>query len=304
MKILVTGGAGFIGSHIVDTLIDKGAKVIILDNLKTGLIQNINEKADFVKGDILNQKLISNILTDCDTIYHLAAFTSVPESFIKKDECISINQVALNNILSISSKKNIKKIILSSSSAVYPDDKIGPFDEISLTNPTSPYGITKLYGEKILKMWSKEKEVRSGISLRYFNVYGPRQEANSDYASVIPKFLNKIKQDEPIVIYGDGNQTRDYIFIDDIVNVNLLALDIQSYNCFAVGTGIEISINQLIELIKKISNKKITILFDSLPKGDALRSCAKIDKIKNHGINSFVKINDGLKMTWQSIINE
>jgi UDP-glucose 4-epimerase len=303
MKILVTGGAGFIGSHIVNSLVKKGAQIIVLDNLKTGLIENINNKVDFIEGDIQNEKLLNKILDDCDTIYHLAAFTSVPESFINKKECISINEIAFKSILSISANKKIKKIILSSSSAVYPDDAIGPFNEESLTSPTSPYGKSKLYDEKILNEWCKEDEIRSGVSLRYFNVYGPRQEANSDYASVIPKFLNKIISDQPIVIYGTGDQTRDYIYVNDVVNANLLALKLSSYRCFVVGTGLELSINELVDLIKITTNKNFQILYDTLPPGDALRSCADINKIKSHGLSSYTNIKDGLQSTWESIVN-
>ena len=303
MKILVTGGAGFIGSHIVNSLVEKGAKIIVLDNLKTGLIKNINNKVDFVEGDIQDEKLVDKILDNCDTIYHLAAFTSVPESFTNKKECISINEIAFKKILAISASKKIKRIILSSSSAIYPDDAIGPFNEESSIKPSSPYGKSKLYDEKILNQWCKEEETRSGISLRYFNVYGPRQEANSDYASVIPKFLNKIMLEEPIVIYGTGEQTRDYIYVKDVVNANLLALELPFYRCFVVGTGIELSINQLVALIKKTTNKKFKILYDSLPPGDALRSCADISKIMSHGLNSHTHIEDGLKSTWDSIIN-
>jgi len=302
MNILVTGGAGFIGSHLVDALVDKGANVFVLDNLKSGFEKNINKKADFIFGDIRDEKILNKALDTCDVIYHLAAFTSVPESFTKKQECISINEIAFKKILSVASEKKIKKIILSSSSAVYPDDKIGPFNEGSIASPSSPYGQSKLYDEKILYKWCNEQKERSGLALRYFNVYGPRQEADSDYASVIPKFLNKIISEEPIYVYGDGNQTRDFIYVDDVVSANMLGLELSSYNLFTVGTGIEYSVNQLVDKIKKTTEKKIKVLRQPLPKGDALRSCADNTKLIEIGWESSVRIDDGLQLTWQSMI--
>ena len=150
--------------------------------------------------------------------------------------------------------------------------------------------------------WCNEQKERSGLALRYFNVYGPRQEADSDYASVIPKFLNKIISEEPIYVYGDGNQTRDFIYVDDVVSANMLGLELSSYNLFTVGTGIEYSVNQLVDKIKKTTEKKIKVLRQPLPKGDALRSCADNTKLIEIGWESSVRIDDGLQLTWQSMI--
>ena len=303
MDILVTGGAGFIGSHIVNSLVEKGAQIIVLDNLKTGLIKNINNKVDFIEGDIQDEKLVDKILDNCDTIYHLAAFTSVPESFTNKKECISINEIAFKNILSVAAVKNVKKIIFSSSSAVYPDDSLGPFNEQSKVAPSSPYGKSKLYGESLLKQWCKENGDRVGTALRYFNVYGPRQEADSDYASVIPKFMSRIRNDEPIAIYGDGSQTRDYIYVSDIVTANLKGLESLGFNKYAVGTGVEYSVNKLVDEIFKLTNKKVKISSKPLPKGDALRSSADSSVLKETGWNSEIGIKKGLASTWKYFNN-
>ena len=301
MNILVTGGAGFIGSHLVNKLLDKGGNVLVLDNLKSGVEKNINKKADFIFGDIRDEKILNNAIDYCDVIYHLAAFTSVPESFINEEECIAINEIAFKKILLMSAKKNVKKVILSSSSAVYPDDCVGPFNEGSKTKPSSPYGKSKLYDEKILNEWCNEQKDRTGLALRYFNVYGPRQEADSDYASVIPKFLKKITSQQPIYVYGDGNQTRDFIYVDDVVSANVLGLQLSSYNLFSVGTGIEYSVNELVNMIKTITKKNIDILNKPLPFGDALRSCADNSKLIGFGWKTSTHIKKGLQLTWQAI---
>lgn len=301
MRCVVTGGAGFIGSHLVDNLLDIGVKIRVYDNLTTGCEENVNSEAEFIYGDIRNTIAFDKALENCDTIFHLAAFTSVPESFTNEQECIDINQVAFYNMLSCASRKNIKKIILSSTSAVFPDDQMGPFNEQSVVSPTSPYGKSKLYDEKILKQWCSDNKERTGIALRYFNVYGSRQEADSDYASVIPKFLKRIDRGQPIFVYGNGSQTRDYIHVSDIVSANIRVINLQSFNHFVVGTGIEISVNDMVELIKKITKKKIEIKYQALPPGDALRSCADITQLKTYGWEPTVEINEGLLSTWESI---
>ena len=301
MNILVTGGAGFIGSHLVNKLVHEGGNVLVLDNLNCGVEKNINKKADFIFGDIRDEKILNNAIDSCDVIYHLAAFTSVPESFINEKDCIAINEIAFKNILSMAAEKNVKKVILSSSSAVYPDDCVGPFNESSKTNPSSPYGKSKLYDEKILNEWCNEQKDRTGLALRYFNVYGPRQEADSDYASVIPKFLKKITSQQPIYVYGDGNQTRDFIYVDDVVSANILGLQLSSYNLFSVGTGIEYSVNELVNMIKTITKKNIDILNKPLPFGDALRSCADNSKLIGFGWKTSTRIKKGLQLTWQAI---
>jgi len=303
MNVLLTGGAGFIGSHIVDQLIIMGAKVKVLDNMSTGNKKNINNKADLVIGDISDIDLFRKVVENCNTIFHLAAFTSVPESFSKESKCREINEIAFKNILSVAAVKNVKKIIFSSSSAVYPDDILGPFNEQSKVAPSSPYGKSKLYGESLLKQWCKENGDRVGTALRYFNVYGPRQEADSDYASVIPKFMSRIRNDEPIAIYGDGTQTRDYIYVSDIVTANIKGLEFLGFNKYAVGTGVEYSVNKLVDEISKLTNKKVKISSKPIPKGDALRSSADSSVLKETGWNSEIGIKKGLASTWKYFNN-
>ena len=297
MKALVTGGAGFIGSHIVDQLISNGAKVKVIDNLSTGSIKNINSKADFIKCDITNSKMVKKIMHGCDTIFHLAAFTSVPLSFLYTKECKKVNQSAFNNILMFASQLNVKKIVFSSTSAVYSDNQRGPCNEKTLVAPSSPYGKSKIYGEKELYKWSKEKNDRSGTVLRYFNVYGPRQEADSDYASVIPKFISQIEKKEPVSIYGDGKQTRDFVFVDDVVSANLLTCGLSNYSTYVVGTGVETSVIKLVKLLEMILSCDIDRSYSPLPKGDAISSCSDISKLKNIGWEISTDIHVGLIIT-------
>lgn len=297
MKALVTGGAGFIGSHIVDQLISNGAEVKVIDNLSTGSIKNINSKADFIKCDIANSKIVKKIMHGCDTIFHLAAFTSVPLSFLYIEECKKINQSAFNNILIFASQLNVKKVVFSSTSAVYSDNQIGPCNEKTLVAPSSPYGQSKIYGEKKLHKWSKEKDERSGTALRYFNVYGPRQEADSDYASVVPKFISQIEKKEPVSIYGDGKQTRDFVFVDDVASANLLTCGLSNYSTYVVGTGVETSVIQLVKLLEMILSCDIDRSYSPLPKGDAISSCSDISRLKNIGWEISTDIYEGLRIT-------
>ena len=248
MKILVTGGAGFIGSHIAEYLVQRGDDVTILDNLNTGNKGNlakINDKINFVNGDIRDYKLLEELVHDTSGVFHEAALASVQDSFNMKDEYIDVNVNGTENILKLGKEYGFK-IVYASSSSVYGNPKKIPIKESDDRKPINPYAQTKLEDEYLAKKYS-EMGV-SVIGLRYFNVFGHRQ--SKEYAGVIKLFLEKIKQETSPKINGDGLQTRDFVHIDDVVRANILAMESNiKHEFFNVGTGNSISILDLANVI-------------------------------------------------------
>ena len=253
MKILVTGGAGFIGSHITEYLVQRGDDVTVLDNLNTGRKENlakINDKINFVNGDIRDYKLLEKLVSDTSSVFHEAALASVQDSFNMKDEYFDVNVNGTENIFKLAKEYGFK-VIYASSSSVYGNPKKIPINENDDRKPINPYAQTKLDGEVLAKKYS-EMGVRV-IGLRYFNVFGPRQ--SKEYAGVIKLFLEKIKQKIPPKINGDGLQTRDFVHIDDVVMANILAMDSNiKHEFFNVGTGNSISILELANAIIRASS--------------------------------------------------
>ena len=253
MKILVTGGAGFIGSHITEYLVQRGDDVTVLDNLNTGRKENlakINDKINFVNGDIRDYKLLEKLVSDTAGVFHEAALASVQDSFNMKDEYFDVNVNGTENIFKLAKEYGFK-IVYASSSSVYGNPKKIPITENDDRKPINPYAQTKLDDEVLAKKYS-EMGVRV-IGLRYFNVFGPRQ--SKEYAGVIKLFLEKIKQKIPPKINGDGLQTRDFVHIDDVVMANILAMDSNiKHEFFNVGTGNSISILELANAIIRASS--------------------------------------------------
>jgi UDP-glucose 4-epimerase len=253
MKILVTGGAGFIGSHITEYLVQRGDDVTVLDNLNTGRKENlakINDKINFVNGDIRDYKLLEKLVSDTAGVFHEAALASVQDSFNMKDEYFDVNVNGTENIFKLAKEYGFK-VVYASSSSVYGNPKKIPINEDDDRKPINPYAETKLDGEVLAKKYS-EMNVRV-IGLRYFNVFGPRQ--SKEYAGVIKLFLEKIKQKIPPKINGDGLQTRDFVHIDDVVMANILAMDSNiKHEFFNVGTGNSISILELANMIIRASS--------------------------------------------------
>ena len=248
MKVLVTGGAGFIGSHIAEYLVQRGDDVTVLDNLNTGKKDNlakINDKINFVKGDIRDYKLLEKLVNDTSSVFHEAALASVQQSFSMKDEYFDVNVSGTENILKLGKEYGFK-IVYASSSSVYGNPNTIPVKETDERKPINPYAQTKLEGEYLAKKYSEIGV--SVIGLRYFNVFGSRQSI--EYAGVIKLFLEKIKQKMPPKINGDGLQTRDFVHIDDIVKANILAMDSDiKHEFFNVGTGNSISILDLANVV-------------------------------------------------------
>jgi len=222
-KVLVTGGAGFIGSNLVDRLIKDGYKVTVLDNLSGGKRENLNPKAKFYKVDICNFEKILPLFKGIDYVFHLAALPRVPFSIEKPIETNKVNVDGTLNVLFASYKNKVKRVIYASSSSVYGEQKTLPLKETMTPNPLSPYALQKLIGEMYCKIFANLYGLET-VSLRFFNVYGPRMNPEGAYALAIGKFLKLKKEGKPLTIYGDGNQTRDFTHVFDVVEANILAM--------------------------------------------------------------------------------
>lgn len=299
-KVIVTGGAGFIGSHIVEYWVSQNAEVHVIDNLRSGFLSNIEIFAEvkFHLGSVTNRDLVFEVLKDADYVHHLAALVSVPESVLKPEECFDINVNGTINILDAAKEFGVKKVVLSSSAAVYGDNPESPKKINMQPQPKTPYATTKLEGEKLLQEYHEKYELGT-ISLRYFNVYGPRQDPKSQYAAAIPIFISKALKNEPIIIYGDGEQTRDFIFVKDVVKANILAATNEKVSgVFNVAIGKTTSINQIATEIISLLKSKSKIEYQPERIGDIKHSLASIEETKNElGFSPDFDLEDGLSQT-------
>ena len=279
MKILVTGGAGFIGSHIVEYLVQRGDNVIVLDNLSNGKMQNMSKVSDdinFVNGDVRDCNLVEQLVKDVDGVFHEAALVSVPESFKMQNEYFDVNVNGTENILKLAKEYGFK-IVYASSSSVYGNPKSVPIKEDDDRNPLNPYAKTKLEDELLAEKYS-EMGVHI-IGLRYFNIFGRRQ--SKEYAGVIKLFLKKIQQNKAPIINGDGSQTRDFVYVEDVVKANILAMDSNiKYKFLNVGTGFSISILDLANACIEASGLSLKPVHGPQLPGDILDSKADLELIK------------------------
>ena len=298
MKILVTGGAGFIGSHICDRCIELGHNVVVLDNLMTGLRRNINPKAVFYHND-LNDTEISNIFAreKFDTVIHEAAQMDVRRSVDDPVFDATNNILGFINILQNSAKYKVKKVIFASSGgAIYGEQENFPAHEQDRLAPCSPYGITKLTGEKYLHYYALEYGLQY-IALRYANVYGPRQNPRGE-AGVISIFTEMLLEGKQPIINGDGEQTRDFVFVDDVVQANIAALEYDKTGIFNVGTGRETTINRIFQLIRDAAGAKIEEKHGPAKGGEQLRSVIAYDSAAAElGWQPRVELEIGLQQT-------
>jgi len=254
-RILVTGGAGFIGSYLAEELLRQGAIITVLDNLSTGSLDNLRpvlEKITFIQGSIVDSQLCNKVARDQEIIFHLAAETSVPRSVEAPESCWQINMNGTINLLEAARLQKIKRFIFSSSSAVY-GPQADTCHEESPCNPVSPYGLSKYMGEQLCTLYASLYGIET-VSLRYFNVYGERQNPHAHYASAVASFRYKMKHNAPILVYGDGRQLRDFIPVEKVVEANILTASLPYHSLFQkvynVATGTSISILQLIEQLK------------------------------------------------------
>lgn len=280
-NILITGGLGFIGSHIADELLDNN-EVTIIDNLSTGKINNLkqaeHENLKIVTEDIRNADFYG-LTQGIDYIFHLAAMASVPLSVDKPVECNDINLNATIKLLKSASDNEVEKIVFSSSSAVYGQNRNMPLKETEQPMPTSPYAASKAGCELYLKSFYDSYGLNY-TALRYFNVFGPKQDKNSQYAAVIPNFINALLEGEQPEIYGDGEQTRDFVFVKDVVKANIAACESDYNGIVNVASGKKITINQLYEVVKNTLGSDVEPKYLPERQGDIKHSLADVNNMK------------------------
>lgn len=283
MKILITGGSGFIGSHVVEHYQGR-AEVVVLDNLRSGHRKNLEGlKCGFVEGSILDQALLDECMDGVDYVFHLAALVSVPESMSLPGEAVDINVRGLLAVLESARHHGVKKLCFASSAAIYGENPIQPKVETMTPDPRSPYAITKLDGEYYCGLYAREGWL-STACLRFFNVFGPRQDPNSAYAAAVPIFLHRARHDEPITIYGDGGQTRDFIYVKDIVGALAFAAETPKLEgVFNAGYGTAITIAELVEEIVKLTGSRSEIRYEPVRAGDIRHSTSNASKLREAG---------------------
>jgi UDP-glucose 4-epimerase len=297
MRVLVTGGAGFIGRHITEYFQHR-AEVRVLDNLRSGLKSNLSGlNCQFMIGSILDRDLVAEAMKGVDFVFHLAAIASVQESIQKPNECAEINTRGTVIVLEEAARAGAKKLILSSSAAIYGDNPINPQVESMPPEPKSPYATSKYEAERHCHAFTDQGRLAT-VSLRYFNVFGPYQNPRSEYSAVVPAFVEKAIRNEPITIFGDGQQTRDFIYVDDVIAANaFFALKSQATGIFNVACGRTVTVTDLALTIRKLTNSSCTIDYSAERPGDVKHSVASIDKIHAAGVRPVCDLAGGLRAT-------
>ena len=295
-KVLVTGGAGFIGSHIVEELQGK-AQIVVLDNLRSGYRHNLDGfDVEFIEGDIRDRAAVKRAMRGVDHVFHLAALVSVPESMEKIAECIDINAQGFINVLEEAQAAGVEKLCFSTSAAIYGDNPIVPKVETMFPEPKSPYAVTKLDGEYYAGMFTRERGLPCAC-LRYFNVFGPRQDPKGAYAAAVPIFITRALAGGEVTIYGDGGQTRDFIYVKDVVAANLFFAESNATGVFNIARGGRITINDLAETIVRLTGSQSRIVHLPERAGDVRHSMACVDKAAQAGYRAGHTFDEGLAET-------
>jgi UDP-glucose 4-epimerase len=302
---LVTGGAGFIGSHLVEELVKRGEQVRVLDNFSTGKRENLTpflDRIELVEGDIRSYHIVREVVKGVDYVLHQGALPSVPRSV---NDPITTNEVNVGgtlNILDASRNAGVKRVVYASSSSVYGANKELPKREDMLPQPISPYAVAKLTGEKYCHVFSRTYGLET-VALRYFNVFGPRQDPKSQYSAVIPKFVVGMMEGEELKIHGDGTQSRDFTYVSNVVEANLLAVQAKgvSGEVFNLACGRSLSLNEMVEHIAQVLNRKENIVYGPPQSGDVTHSLADISRTRQYlGYEPRVPVREGLErvMLW------
>lgn len=299
MKVLVTGGAGFIGSHLVEALVAQDHDVVVLDDLSTGKLQNlaaVAERITFIRGDVADGEVVEAAATGCTLIYHQAAIASVPKTIEDPIRTNAVNLGGTLNVLQAARAVGARRVIFAGSAAVYGDRSDGPVCESDDPNPLSPYAVEKLASEQYTSVWAPLFDLET-VTLRYFNVFGPRQDPSSPYSGVISVFVDRCLSSLPCTIYGDGEQTRDFVSVHDVVRANLAAGRIEAPKglvCNIAG-GRSISLNTLYEMISTLVGEPAPVAYGAARRGDVRRSLANVDRARQVlDFSASVSVRDGL----------
>lgn len=297
MRVLITGGSGFIGSHIAQQLQGR-AEVRVLDNLRTGYRRNLaGMNVDFIEGSILDRAAVRAAVKGVDHVFHLAAMVSVPESVQNPHGCVELNVTGLLNVLEEAAAAGVRKLCFSSSAAVYGNNPVVPKVETMLPEPRSPYAVTKLDGEYYCRQFAEDGRLET-VALRFFNVFGPRQDPGSAYAAAVPIFMRKALWHEPLTIFGDGGQTRDFVYVKDIAAANIFAVTTPGLTgVFNAGYGGQITVLELARRIIAHADSRSEILHAPERAGDVRHSLASVDALRAAGFRPVSSFDDGLAET-------
>lgn len=299
---LVTGGAGFIGSHIAEKCLLNGHNVRVLDNLSTGREENLaalKGDVEFVEGDIRNMEDLHNAMSGIDMVFHQAALPSVPRSIEEPRACHESNITGTLNVLLAARRAGVKRVIYAGSSSAYGDTPVLPKKEDMTPSPLSPYALAKLTGEYYCQVFSSVYQLET-ITLRYFNVFGPRQNPESQYAAVIPKFIQAVQENKSPVVYGDGEQTRDFTYVGNVASANILAAQAEktSGEVVNVATHTQISLNQLLTTLEELSGQTAQPRYEPPRPGDVRHSFADITRAQQLlGYEPAIGFEEGLRLT-------
>lgn len=308
MKFLVTGGAGFIGSHIAEALLARGDSVRVLDNFRTGKRENmatIAKDVELIEGDIRNASRVGEAVRGMDAVFHSAAFVSVPQSMDEPQECFDVNVSGTHLLLESARRAGVRRVVLASSAAVYGESIALPLVEETPLQPKSPYALSKRVNEMYAELFTHEFDLEV-VALRYFNVYGPRQRPDSMYAAAVPIFIQRLLDGKPVTVFGDGGQTRDLINIHDVVRANLIssAHPNAAGKIFNICTGIETRLLDLLDVLYEIFPNAPPTEFAPPRAGDIYRSVGSPQKAKDViGFQSQTSLANGLKETvdWMQV---
>ncbi len=300
-RILITGGAGFIGSHLAEHF-EGRAEVRVLDSLRTGYRRNLEGlSCRLIEGSITDRDAVRSAVEGVDYVFHLAAMVSVPESMAHPVSCVDLNTIGTLTVLEEAARAGVRKLCFSSSSAIYGNNPAVPKDESMLPEPCSPYAVTKLDGEHYCRIFRDEQRLDT-VCFRYFNVFGPRQDPKSQYAAAVPIFIHQALRNEPLTVFGDGGQTRDFIYVKDIVAANvLLAQTPGAGGVYNVAYGGATTVGELARLIIELTGSRSEIRFAPPRPGDVRHSTAAVDRIAAAGFRPGFTFRSGLEATLEAM---